>query len=169
MSSEKLKIQEVGSKFLIADRLKDLTKLSEFLEANKLTPRDTKSGGTWAVRYKNKAVCHVRLNDNECKWSVQFTHFTREKWFVDYDKYITDDNLKQFVWNNLHTSPSPNPNCIRRGCTGIQSINILGIEHKSVCRCVGVSTQNPNSAELENIMKLVVIIKQYINDLTTAN
>jgi hypothetical protein len=88
---------------------------------------------------------------------------------MDYEKYITDDSLKQFVWNNLHTSPSPSPNCIRRGCTGIQSINIFGIEHKSVCGCVGVSIQNPNGAELENIMKLVIIIKQLINDYATAN
>ena len=164
--SEKMKIQNVASEFLDANKLKNLTVLSDFLTANKLTPRDSKSGGNWPVRYKNKAICHIRLNDGERSWSVQFTHFTREKWFVEYDNYITDNNLKNFIWNNLHNAPSANPNCIKRGCTGIRRINILGKEHTSVCRCVGVSVRNPSDAEMECIKQLILVIKQYIGDLS---
>ena len=166
---EKESIVDTAKSILDDSKLNNLREFNDFLASIKLTPRDTKSGGTWAVKYKNKAVCHIRLNDNEKSWNISFTHFTRENWFVDYGQYITDSNLKQFVWDNLHTSPSPNPNCIKRGCTGIQSINILGKEHNSVCRCVGVRVQNPNGAELDRSKQLVLTVKQYIADLTAIS
>ena len=92
----------------------------DFLISIKLTPRDTKSGGTWVVKYKNKSVCHIRLNDNEYSWNISFSHFTREKWFVDYDKYFIDNELPKFISDNFHSAPSPNPNCIRESAEEYQ-------------------------------------------------
>jgi len=162
---EKQKIVDAARTFLDEDKIQNLSDLNDFLSNNKLMPRDTKSGGTWALKYKNKSVCHIRLNDKEANWNVSFSHFTRENWFVDYDKYFTDDELIKFIWGNIHKSPSSNPNCIKRGCKGIVSLAILGKEHNAVCRCVGVRVTNPSETDLENIKKLILLITKYIFDL----
>ena len=118
--------------------------LNDFLINNKLTPRDTKSGGTWAAKYKNKSVCHIRLNAKEASWNVSFSHFTREKWFVNYDKYITDDKLIKFVWDNIQA-----PLCIAKGVkddcwSKNNKMTLLGKNFDAVCHCVGFRIYNPN-------------------------
>jgi len=165
----KVTIVDAAESILNEDELACLREFNEFLASNKMTPRDTKSGGTWAVKHKNKAVCHIRLDNNERSWNISFSHFTREDWFVDYDQYIKDSYMKQVIWDNLKTSPSPNKNCIKRECKGMENITILGKNLNNVCRCVGVRFFSPSGSELENIKQLVLVIKQYIADLAAVS
>ena len=165
VSRSQYTIVDVAEDMLDNDKLVHLRELTDFLISIKLTPRDTKSGGTWVVKYKNKSVCHIRLNGNEHSWNISFSHFTREKWFVDYDKYFTDNELLKFISDNFHSAPSPNPNCIKRKCGGMSNKTIFGNRYEALCACVGCRIENPSGAELKNIKKLVNIIKQYISDL----
>ena len=167
-ATEKLKIDGAAKRFLDEDKLQNLSDLSNFLIDNKLTPRDTKSGGTWAVKYKNKSVCHIRLNDKEARWNVSFSHFTREKWFVDYDKYIIDDEVIKFVWDNIQA-----PLCIARGVkddcwSKNNKMTILGKRFGAVCNCVGFRIYDPSETDIEILKKLILIIRNYIVDLETA-
>jgi len=154
-------IIEVAKGFLSAENLASLTELNDFLVANKMTPRDTKAGGTWAVRHKNNAVCHIRLKEAEKSWTVSFGHFTKEEWFVDYDKYITDDGLINFIWSNIQS-----PLCTDRDCWSKNNkMTILGKNFDAVCYCVGFRIINPNDDEINYLKKLILIIKGYIINL----
>ncbi|MCL2546780.1 MAG: hypothetical protein FWE06_06245 [Oscillospiraceae bacterium] len=168
--SAKITIVDAAIGVIDNEQIDGLIKFNDYLASIRLTPRDTKAGGTWVVKHKGKSVCHIRLDDTEQNWNISFGHFTnKEKWFVNYDQYITDNSLKQFVWDNIHTAPSPNSNCIKRECKGLDSITILGKTLNDVCRCVGVRVYNPNNEEIEQAKKIVLIIKQYIADLVTAS
>jgi len=93
---KKPKIEDVAKEIIDGDHLKNLLNFLAFLNDNKLTPR-WQSGNSWKVVYKNKNVCHINLNDHEGVWMIRHSQFTRDKWFVNYEKYITDDKLKNFI------------------------------------------------------------------------
>ena len=102
----KPKVEDVAGDFIGGDRLKNLLDFIGFLKENKLTPR-CQSSNSWSVRYKNKSVCYIRLNDRQKSWSLDHSQFTREKWFKDYDRYITSDELKEFIWSHINA-----PRCV---------------------------------------------------------
>jgi hypothetical protein len=156
----KPKVEDVAKEFITGDKLKNLSDFLEFLKNNKLTPR-WQSSNSWSVRYKNKSVCYVRLNNNEMSWSLDHSQFTREKWFTDYDKYITDDELKEFIWDHINA-----PRCIGRDCWSYQNkMTILGKQFDAVCNCWPLSVKNPDGAKLECSKKFILVIKNFIADL----
>ena len=158
----KPKIEDVAPEILDEDKLKGLSEFLEFLKANKLTPRWL-STNSWKVMYKNKCVCFIRLNKRERLWNISHSNFTREKWFKDYERYMTDNEVKEYILNNIKP-----PLCTDRDCKGRQNMTILGKKFDSVCNCVGFRINNPNTAELENSKKLILVIKNYIADLAAA-
>ena len=161
--SAKPKVEDVAVELINGDNLENLMDFLKFLKDNKLTPR-WQSCNSWSVRYKNKSVCYVNLNDREKVWMIRHSQFTRDNWFIDYDKYITDDELKKFILDNINA-----PLCVGRGCKGRQNITILGKHFDSVCNCWPLTLKNPNGASLECAKKLILVIKSFIADLAAES
>ena len=162
--AEKPKVEDVAREFIDGDNLKNLTDFLEFLKSNKLTPH-WQSSNSWKCSYKNKSVCYIRLNDREKSWSLDHSQFTREKWFVDYDKYITDNELKEFIWNHINA-----PRCTGRDCWSYNNkMIILGKQFDAVCNCWSLTVKNPNGAEIECTKKWISIIKTFITDLAAVS
>ena len=159
----KPKPEDVAREFIKGDNLKNLFNFIEFLKDNKLTPR-WQSYNSWKVMYKNKSVCYVNLDDRENSWRIRHSQFTRDNWFQDYDKYITDDELKDFILDNIQAPP-----CVGRDCWGNKNkMTILGKEFDAVCTCWPLTVKNPDGAELEGAKKLVLMFKNFIADLAAS-
>lgn len=154
--TEKPKIEEIAANFLVGDNLRNLTNFLEFLKDNKLTPR-WQSSNSWKVVYKNRSVCHINLNEREGSWMIRHSQFTRDKWFQNYEKYVTDDELKEFILDNIS-----GPRCVGRGCRGRENMTILGKHFDAVCTCWPLIVTNLDDAELECAKKLILLIKDII-------
>lgn len=155
----KPKAEDVAAKLIDGNNLKNLMNFLEFLKDNKLTPR-WQSSNSWKVTYKNKSVCYVNLNDREKFWMIRHSQFTRDQWFKDYDEYIENNELKEFVLGHINA-----PICVGRGCKGRENMTILGKHFDSVCNCWPLTVKNADGAILENSKKLVLTIKNFIADL----
>ena len=170
-------IEDVAKDFLDGDKLECLIDFLAFLKNNKLIPRRSTSVA-WVVKYKGKIVCHVRLLVEEKTWSskldnctikdwcITHSHFSREKWFVNYEKYFTDEEMIQFVLDRIQE-----PVCPRKGWTNNcqYRITLWGKEFHSVCNCQPFINTNPRGVGLERSKKLILIIKSYITDFAAAN
>ena len=81
---------------------------------------------------------------------------------MDYDKYIDDDKLKEFIWNNVSAPLCPG---IGRACGGRQNVTILGRKYDAICGCWPLNVKNPSDITLECSKKLILVIKNFILDL----
>jgi len=151
-------LEEIANNRLSGDIKANLLGFVAFLRAEKISP-GFGGGRWWVAKHKGKAICHISI-DNQ-NYTLQITSFTRP-WFADYDKYIANKDLIQFIWDNIQI-----PTCT--GCKGRQNATILGKQFKAVCNCAGMVVKNPDSTKIEHLKKLALIIKQYIADLTAAN
>jgi len=159
----KPKIEEIALGLLDVDNLETLTDFLDFLKENKLTPQ-WQSTNSWKCNYKNKAVCHIKLDESKKSWEIRHSHFTREDWFNDYEKYITDEKLKTYILDNIK-DPA---NVCGRGCKGKQNKTILGKKFDAVCNCWPLQIKNPQGDNLECEKKLITVIKTVIADFTAA-
>jgi len=160
----KPKIEDIANEVINGDNLKNLLDFIEFLKNNKMSPRWA-SVNSWKVMHKNKSVCYVNLNDRDGSWMIRHSQFTREKWFIDYEKYITDAELKGFILEHIN-----GPLCPGRDCWGSKNkMTILGKDFDAVCTCWPLTVKNPDGSVLECSKKFILAIKTIIVDFTTAN
>jgi len=165
----KSKIEDVAAEFLDGDNLKNILDLIGFLKDNELTPRWDYTN-RWSFNYKSKKVCYIAISGNEKLWTFSPGHLSRQgapfkEWFADYNQYITDDELKEFVWSHLRNNTIK---CKNNTCEGIKNITILGKEFDRICFCWTIRIPNLNGAELECAKKLILVIKTIIADLAAA-
>ena len=95
-------------------------------------------------------------------WFVFHSNFTREKWFIGYDAYFPDDELKKFVWENISGGYYPN-NCMGRKKT------VFGRELNDICTCWPFRLENPDGVALERSKRVVLAIKSFITDLAAES
>jgi hypothetical protein len=150
----KPKVEDVAGDFIGEDELVNLMDFLGFLRENKLSPRWA-SGNSWSVKFKGKNVCYIKIIG--ASWYVFHSHFTREKWFVGYDKYFSDDALKKFVWENISGGYCPK-NCMGRKKT------VFGKELVDICTCWPYRLENPDGATLEQSKNVILAIKRFINE-----
>jgi len=155
----KPKAEDVAGDFISEDKLKNLTDLLGFLRENKLTPRWA-SGNSWSVKYKTRNVCFIKIIGTS--WYVFHSNFGRESWFVGYDEYFPDDELKAFVWQNMKGAY-----CTRK-CMG-RSKTILGKDFYDICTCWPFRLENPEGVDLEHSKNVILAIKNFITDLAMAS
>lgn len=153
------KPEDAAAEILEGDKLKNLSDFLVFLRNNKLTPRWA-SGNAWSVKYKSKTVCHIKIIG--ASWFIMFSSFTREKWFDGYDAYFTDDEIKQFVWENIKGAWCP------RDCKGGRK-TILGKECNDICTCWAIRAENPDGAALELSKRVIIAVTDFITDLAAAS
>ena len=155
----KPKIEDVAGDFISEDKLKNLMNFLGFLRENKLTPRWA-SWNSWLVKFKSKNVCQIKIRD--ASWFVMLSAFTREKWFVGYEKYFADDELKEFVWENNRGS------WCSGNCKG-KKRTFFGKEFNDVCTCWGIRAENPDGVALERSKRVILEIKKFIAGLAAAS
>jgi len=155
----KPKPKDVAGDFISEDKVKNLMDLLAFLKDNKMTLRWA-SWNSWCVKFKSKTVCHIKIRD--ASWFVMLSTFTREQWFVGYDEYFADNELKEFIWANNRGSWCP------RNCKG-HTKTILGKEINDICGCWGLRVENPEGAALERSKRVILAVKDFITDLAAAS
>ena len=155
----KPKVEDVAGEFISEDKLKNLMDFLEFLQENKLMTRWI-SWNSWLVKFKSKDVCQIKIRD--ASWFVMLSTFTRKEWFAGYDEYFADNELKEFIWENVKGSWCP------RACKG-HTKTILGKEFNDFCGCWGIRIENPNGVDLARSKRVILAIKSFITDLATVN
>ena len=87
-------------------------------------------------------------------------------WVIFFNDYVsiddvTDDELKEFAWKHAHICDYFITDGKRCGCgrqPGSQK-NILGKEFENICHCP-MQFINPDAETLENMKKLLLLLKQ---------
>ena len=153
--SVKPKVEDAILQVLSGDRESAALDFAAFMQENKLSLRWA-SNNAWKAMYKGKSVCYMLINAGG-DWVIRFSQFTREKWFVDYDSHITDAGLKDFVINNINSR-----NCPGRDCGITRNKTILGKTFEEVCTCWPIYMRNPGGTDLEDVKKLILVIKMFI-------
>ena len=149
-------IEDVAGEIIGAEKLANLMDFVAFLRENKLAPR-WQSSNSWKVMHKGKTVCFVKLRDDKGFWSVYFSQFTREKWFLEHEPSLAaDDELKDFIWRHI-----PGRNCPGTRCNG-RNADILDREFAGVCWCWPVRIWNADGKDLDCVKKLVLAVKDLI-------
>ena len=166
--SNKPNIEDIAAERLDGKHLANLLDFLDFLKANKLKLR-WHSTDSWAVRYKNKWVCWLILKNDEPLWFFRpnhifhkaHLHVSHEKYaFIEYNRYITDDDVKKLVWDNLQFEKR-----CEKDCNGFQNREIVGKVFDRICACWPITITAPEGAALECSKKLTLVIKTIISDL----
>jgi len=151
-------IEDIAGDFIDGDKLRNLLDFLSFLKGHKLTPR-WQSGNSWKVSYKGKGVCFIKIVG--ASWFVMLSALTREKCFVGYDGYFSDE-LKEFVWENIKSGWCPN------NCKGRSRI-VFGKEFNDFCTCWAIRIENPDGVAVELSKRLILAIKGFISDLPAVS
>lgn len=155
----KPKVEDVAVEILDNDKLQNLLNFIKYLKDNKLTPRWA-SANSWSIRYKNKGLCYVKIDNQKKFWNIRL----ERSFFDEYDKYITDDDMKKFILG-IVTAPL----CENRDCWKRINETIFGKTFDEVCRCWPFIVNNPDESAIEYLKELIVISKNIILDLTVPN
>ena len=158
----------VGAEFLSEDKLINLTNLTEFLQANSLKLRWC-SKDRWEIailksyqyQYYNQILRRLVLHEDDKNWSVVLHCFS------DYDKYIIDDEFKNFMHDNIYRYRCDvNYGLVsgddHRNCGAISNMNILGKTFERMCCNSQIRIVNPTDKALEYTKQLVLIAKKIV-------
>ena len=142
---------------------------AKFVNENGLTLR--KGGGMYTsfVCYKKEKICaldlySIRRYKPDGTWDIRPNNLL----FDDYDKYVTDDKLKEFILKSLNFILCPRCNggqCIGRD----ENITIFGKSFSYVCSGSPLLIMNPQNEALERAKELVLITKNIIDDNKLAS
>ena len=131
----------------------------EWLRENQLPPRWA-GIFAWKVYYKNQYICYINFSyPAKGSWEVK----PNRLFFEEYGKYITDDELKKFVLDDIVHLPGCNRECGRK-----KNIEFLGKRFDEICSCWPFVIKNPDGAALEKLKKLVLVSRDIIADLAAA-
>ena len=153
---KKPELKTVAADFLSEDKLNDFLNFTEFLQENRLMPRWV-AKNAWEVKISGQQILRrLRINTDEKIWTVNL-HF-----FWKYNEYITDDDLKNFVWNNLRHNRCQHET---QNCRNYSTIDILGKNFNKMC-CVGqITVINPSGKALEYTKELILTAKKIIENI----
>lgn len=155
----KPEVEAVAAEILEGDELNSLLDFVRFLRDNKLTPRWA-SSNSWTIRYKNKGLCYIKIDSRKRLWNAR----PERSFFDEYDKYITDIDLKAFILEIVNP-----PLCENRDCWKRREEAIFGKKFTEVCRCWPFKVDNPEGVVLERLKELILVSKNIIIELTAAN
>jgi len=161
----KPKAEVIANEIKNRDDYNNFMKFFDFLKDNKLTPR-WQSVNKWSVNYKSKLICHISINllmgsgAHDDGWRVSNNGFIKGLLVNEYDKYIINDKLKEFIWDNIKFPPC---SC-KPDCKGMQDIAIMGRQFGNVCRCWPISFKNPSEDRLAYSKDWIIAVKNFITD-----
>jgi len=160
------KIDEVANKLLSDEKLNLLNNFIEFLNENKLKPSG-QSNNVWSVNYKGRKICNIGVWEDY--WHIcDICHCRKFNFFEKAEKYITSEELKQYISNNLVL-----PSGLRDGncgmCMGSVNILVFGNVFEAICTCCPIALRNPEVTLLKYAEELVLISKLVIDDIASED
>lgn len=144
----KPKVEDVINELLKGDRKQAALDFVSFIKSLKMTPQWA-SANSWAVSYKNKRVCYIKIKDFRSKENYWYIRPA-----IGYDDetiaFCERENLKQIMINSIHFCQG----CGK--CAPGKRMIFFGKEFENVC-CSSIDFEfhNPDAATLECAKKLV--------------
>jgi hypothetical protein len=157
----KPKIQDTILDVVKKEHQKAALNFVEFIRANKMTPAWA-SKNAWKVNYKGKVLCYIRTsgtshfyNLDDGSWHINFAVYSD----YIYDVPVSNEAI-QIIWDKVK-------HCTRcNNCIPANRLAINGKEFDNVCH-QWLVIKNPNTEDLECIMKLVEAIRHSISGMIT--
>ena len=156
------KINEAADKLLSGEKSKNFWEFLGFLNENNLKPLG-QSQNVWKVHYKSTKICNIGVRENY--WYISdICHYRNFNFFEKAEKYIEDEELKQFILNNISL-----PSGLRGGncgmCMGTGNVPIFGKIFEAICHCSPIGMRNPDGKLMEHTKKLVLVSKRVVEDI----
>ena len=152
----KPKIEEIINISLKNDNKKNALEFVAFVKSFRMTPQWA-SANSWAVIYKSKRVCYIKVSDNapgDGFWCVRPT--------IEYDDdlaaFCKKENLENIILKSVHF-------CHACGkCAPGKRVIFFGKELDNVC-CAPIDFEfhNPDSAVMDCAKKLIVFKRSSIS------
>lgn len=158
--NDKSTFEDIASSLLNGKKLTDTLDFNSFLKENKLSLR-LGSNNSWVARSSGKNVCYVKIFGDTTDWCINPAFNLYDHNFDEYEKQITDKNMQNLVLSGV-ASRRCRPHC------GLRDKSLFGKIFDLMCRCHTIEIHNPNTAQLEILKKLVLIIKQMNIDYAKA-
>jgi len=156
------KIDEVANKLLSGEKSERFWEFIDFLGENKLRPSG-QSDHVWSVNYKGIKLFNIGVWENH--WRISdICHCRKFNFFEKAEKYITDEELKQFILDNVSL-----PSGLRGGncgmCMGTANVPIFGRIFEAICHCTPIGMRNPEGKLMEHTKELILVSKRVVEDV----
>jgi len=164
----KLTFYEHAANSLAENTLNDLLGFVKFAEENQLKV-DKKPVYLQGISYKKVHICTFTLTTTQMygkpdgSWGI----WPNSLFFNDYDKYVTDPELKEFILSSVNYM-------LHRGCDGskcntVPNITIFGKAFDNACSGGPIFIKNPEGKTLKQAKELVLLVKYIIDDKIACN
>ena len=156
MSEQKIikpKIEDSISEYLTGGKKKNALEFIGYLRENKMSPH-WNSTNSWKSSYKQKLICFTRVYPDN-SWMIRPALYNTSNPCDpdDFDKFILNEGLEEFIWENIKTCQ----NCLP--CSPGISITIAGKEFHNRCGYHSVQINNPDVSAI-NITKRILEYKK---------
>jgi len=106
------------------------------------------------------------LGENVCvlvDWTIFWGDYTSTLLLDEYQDFPIDDDLKQFVWDNIHTCAHFHTKGKECGCGGQpgKSVSLFGKEFDNVCSSI-IYFNEPDADTLQKVYQLTELWKRAI-------
>ena len=152
--------EDIAAEVLNEDMQKDITNLCECIRGNNLRIKWVGKNGWEAAVGKMQVLRRIRIYPADKYWYVTL-HF-----FPQYNEYITNEKIHDFVWNNLGGSGcdalNTHAKCARKKN---MTFNIFGKMYDNQCCNSQIKIINPTGKALEYTKTLILTAKDIANTI----
>ena len=161
----KPKVHELAQQKLNGEVFENFTQFLDFLKQEKVnTPWKSTNG--YYMKYKSCHVGSISISEGENRFSIGLyvSQWNAMNKSGEFAKQIAKNGLKEFVCNNLQKCT-----CTTRDtCIRVNTIkNVFDEEVTNICGSSGhfhVSINTPKEQEINDIKKLIIMIKSVIEE-----
>lgn len=150
----KPKIEDIIAQTLVGDRKENALEFVSYVKSFPMTP-SWASANSWAVNYKGKRVCYIKINDDVCgnaSWHIR----PAIKYNKDLIEFCRTEQYASILLENVHF-------CRACGkCAPGKQKMFFGKVFEGCCRAIDFDFYNPDLATLEFAKKLVVFCRNII-------
>lgn len=156
LKGQKLPIEDVIQTALSNERKEFALEFVSYLRSLRMSPQWA-SCNSWAVSYKGKRVCYIKISDKE----PEGTWYIRPS--IQYDQALNDfcvaEGLVSQMLKNVHFCKA----CGK--CVPGKTVSYFGRRLDHVC-CAPIDFEfhNPGGDEIDCVKKLVIYSRQHIAD-----
>jgi len=137
--------EAIAAEILDADMQRDVASLCDCMRNNNLRIKWVGKNGWEVATNKKQVLRRIRINPVDKSWYVTL-HF-----FPEYNEYLTDAAMHDFVWSNLGGSGcdalTTHEKCIRKKN---MTFNMFGKMCENQCCNSQIKIMNPSGASLEH-------------------
>jgi hypothetical protein len=152
--------ETIAEEILSAEMQKNIASLCDCMKDNNLKIKWVGKNG-WEVALKKMQILRrIRINPLEKNWYVTL-HF-----FPQYNNYLTDENIRHFVWDNLGGTGCDALNTGGAKCSGYmnQAFNMFGKICENQCCNSQIKILNPTGTALEHTKTLILAARDIVTE-----